>query len=487
MTLRGTSTAPRVAARPDASPAAVAAATRGVRSGRGGPRLARDLGWAMTAVAANTAGVFAANLLVARLLAPSAVGAYFLAVTLVTLMALAARLGLEQVTVRAVAERLAAGDVRRLRGALTGLLRSVGVASVLVGATFLTPAGPVIVQALGAPALTGVTPIIGAWLVLEALRYHQGEALRGFRDHRAFTLAGEPFKNVTLAGALALVAVVGLGVRLEHVVMLSAVITGVSLALTTRAVRARTRPLPPAPADRPLSVLRAGLPLLLTNVGAQVLNRADVLVLGVLAAQTTVAVYGAAARVAILLSLPILVINRVVGPVISEALAQGDRDRVQAVLRIGGVANLLLSLPLYAVLLGAPDRLLGVLFGEFYAQGALALRVLAAGRLADALTGTTDVLLTMCRRERTVMIVSAAAAVVAVAGPLLQGSATPVSVAAWFAAATAGRHLVLCGLAYRHERLWTVPWVPPRTAAASALRAVARLRRRVRRELRRTG
>src|SRR5262249_53653192 len=94
------------------------------------PRVLSGLGW-------STAGRFAAlpagavaNVLVARALPPSDVGAYFVIVNLVSILALVSMLGLNQAVVRGVSEAMTRGRPAAAGGVVRTALRFTAIVSV---------------------------------------------------------------------------------------------------------------------------------------------------------------------------------------------------------------------------------------------------------------------------------------------------------------------------------------------------------------------
>ncbi len=113
----------------------------------------------------------------------------------------------------------------------------------------------------------------------------------------------------------------------------------------------------------------------------------DTVMLGALAGAAEVGIYNAAMPLAQLISFALAPLGAVYLPAMSRLHAQGKYADVRASYQRFTRWLGLLTLPAAAVMVVYPEATLGILFGADYVAGATALRILAAGFLANNLAG----------------------------------------------------------------------------------------------------
>src|SRR5262249_4619362 len=151
----------------------------------------------------------AANILVARALPPTDVGAYFVIVNLVSILALLSMLGLNQAVVRAVSEAMTRGRPAAAAGVVRSSLRITAAVSIALGIVSLLAGHTIGHQVFGSAAIAGATGWIALFIPLTAVRLLVPEEFRGFNDIKWATILGDAATNVTLAIALAAIVVGG--------------------------------------------------------------------------------------------------------------------------------------------------------------------------------------------------------------------------------------------------------------------------------------
>jgi O-antigen/teichoic acid export membrane protein len=112
--------------------------------------------------------------------------------------------------------------------------------------------------------------------------------------------------------------------------------------------------------------------------------------------------------------------DQVLAPVAAELHAAHRRDELAAAATMSARWGLVLAAPLALVFFVFPELVLS-LFGAHDGAVAVALALLAVGRLVDTATGPTSIVLAMVGRPRLVLLDAAAGVVVAAAGAALLG------------------------------------------------------------------
>jgi O-antigen/teichoic acid export membrane protein len=368
----------------------------------------------------------ASNALLARLLSPHELGVYFIASSIVLFGSQLGALGLERVAVRFVAESLGLEEFAVTRRIIS-LVFKLGVLSSLCAALLYLGLGQVLGRTVfSSPELAAVTGLIAGWLALMALSRLFIETFRGFQEFLVASLLDGAIPGVLLCTCLGLLwSLDRRASSLSTVVALTIACVLASIIFATWRLYGKTRRLPqqtvqPNKEQFRLSigsVLRVALPLWVTNlIVFATLEQAypHLWILGAYRQPSEVALYGAAMKLMLIVSMPSIIVSSVLAPLIAEMYAQGRREKLESVLR---TTTALVAVPAFLVtlafaLFGGP--VLGLIFGSEYRAGALILTLLSVGQLGIVLAGPCVTTLMMTGHQTRMMLVASASAVVAV-------------------------------------------------------------------------
>ncbi len=423
-------------------------------------RLAAGGAWALGGRVLLALTGLATNALLARLLSPQDLGVFFLAFSVVSFCSVLSSLGLEITVVRFVAESLGLELPGRARRVVNKVIVLGAFGAATVGGAYLLVGTPLVARLFDSPTLAAVGGLIAGWTMVSAFQNIIAETFRGFNDIRLasiFSRSASGFGSL-LAGILLTLGLAALwvfdGSTNLATVMILAVGSGLSSTLLAGwLLRSRVRNLPSgSPTGAGQSgeisfrrVLSVTWPLLVNNLALIVLTQADLWIVGAFRSQEEVAVYGAAVRLVALVVTPLLVVNAVVSPLISERYARGRISELQRVLRVtaalAGIPALLALLCF--IFLGGP--ILGLVFGDYYRSGALVLAALSLGQIVSVWTGSCGVTMALTGHQLPMMAITiATSSITIVAGLLLVNQYGVVGVA--FASAA--------GLALQNLSLW---------------------------------
>lgn len=384
-------------------------------------RLLSGGAWALGGKVAAACTMLAVNALLARLLSPQELGVYFLAFSLVSLGAMVGSGGLSLAVIRFVAESIGLEQFGRTRRVicivlLLGLLGALGV-----GAAYLLFGEVLGANLFHAPALVAVTGLVAGWMVVMTLQNLLAETFRGFHDIRLASIfgglvTGGLVTGTLVSGSLGALWFVQGHATLGTVLLLS---VGSGLASTLLAgwfLRRKVRSLPSGSGRVEVKeVLNVSWPLLAAGLTFYVLTQVDIWVLGAFRTQEEVAIYGATVRLVALLSMPLLIVNAVVPPLIAEMHARGEVRELERTLRTIATAASILALPVFIGFILAGGPILGLVYGDYYRQGATVLVVLSMGQLATFWSGACGHVLTMTGHHHPAMAITALSSLVAVA------------------------------------------------------------------------
>ena len=381
----------------DALIPAVNEEVEGIRHGR----LAAQTGGVLAAQAGNLALRYVGAICLARAVGVSLYGSFTLGVTIVTVLGIVASLGVSPGALPFLARARRAGD--------HGGLRAVARATWVLVASCALPLG-LLVFLLGPwigeaffhdSELAALLVPLAGFIVLASLCRATTGLVQGLFGAHVQALV-EPLLVVA-------VTVLGLacswwldgGVAGAVLATLAGPLAGLAagLVLVRRAVPGVLSARPGAESLPLTGLLRESWPLMGVACFAFVLTWMDVLLMGVFRSPEEVGVYGACARLAIVVQL----LHEGAGPVFMERLATHFVAREQQAVRhlYHTTARWCAwsGASLAAVLILWRGELLS-LFGEGFAEGAPLLVVLVLGRLATASTGMCGRMMAVTGRAR---------------------------------------------------------------------------------------
>lgn len=384
-------------------------------------KLASDSGWALGGRVLTVAIGFGTSALLARLLRPSDFGLYVLLTSLSGALSAIAQFGLPATGTRLIAEAMATGLQGRARATARRVLALSGGIAAGIALIGISPPGRALLGTLfdvpGLREAIGLTMLV---TLLATFQYDLGELFRGLSRILPATVHGG-----LLASALTFAVFVALRVNLgrvslETVLWWTVASMGVACLVSGGMLHVRLRTLRGPGTAGAAELLRLSSPLFVYGVMALVVAQVDVWAIGAIR-PADLAVYGAAARLVLLVSIPLLIVNAVVPPVIAALYARGEHQRLEHIVR---VAATLSGIPAFGVLavfvlLGRP--VMQIVYGDFYGAGAVPLAVLSVGAAFAVATGSCGMVLIMTGYQRVVMVTSFVAGIVTIAAVFVGG------------------------------------------------------------------
>lgn len=375
-----------------------------------------------------SAGLVSSALL-ARLLSPQDLGVYFLAYSIVTLGTSLGALGLTGTVVRFVAEGMARNHFGRVRCAIAVVLGAGTLGALGVGTTYLLYGDDLAETVFDAPALAAIGGLVAGWIMVGTLQGLLAEIFRGFHDIRLATLLGSQTSGTVTGVATIILLTVSLSLlwffegqaTLATVVLLAICSGAVNTLLAGWLLHRKMAALPRQPPDKGQNtnfkqvlgeVLAVTWPILITNLVMFARINGDIWVLGSFLSQEEVAVYGAANRLVSVVTMPLIMINAIVPPLIAEMYAQGKRDELQRTLRALATVT---AIPGFLASIGCivfASPILGLVYGNYYREGAMVLIILSVALCTSLWTGSSGHVLMMTGYQKTQMIITIACGIV---------------------------------------------------------------------------
>jgi O-antigen/teichoic acid export membrane protein len=346
----------------------------------------------------GSAIAFTFNVVVARLLGAEGAGLYFLALSISTIGAVIGSVGLNNSLLRFVATYATHKDWGNVKA-----VHALGMRIAIAASGGLSVAGFIL-----APWLSDALfhkPLLAEplrWMSLSILPFAllnlHAQSLKGLkhlRDAMMIQGIGVPFVSLALIWPLANFA--GLkGVVWAY--LAATVLLGLLGHWAWHRALASHNELPAPYSLRELWVSCKSL-LIVSLAGEAILPFAPILLLGIWASSEEVGVFGAANRVAMLVSFLLVTVNNVTAPKFAELYAKGDMNALMQTAQRSAMMVTLLASPIFLLLMFGGHWVMA-LYGSGFEKGALILSIMAAGQMVNLMTGSVGYLLMMTGHER---------------------------------------------------------------------------------------
>lgn len=353
----------------------------------------------------------------ARWLGPAEFGAYSFVIATIGLLLLPARLGLPELLTRDLAASRGSDNIMPIVATVTkGYLLVSAAALAIIGI------GQAVLHFLPSTPLSELMKV-GLWLILpNALFEVTIGILRGLGRTFAFQFYGTLLLTlVTLAiGATTMIvadrykAPIAVEARFLALCILLAI---AAFHLWSIIRQYRVKDAPPAPSSAAL--LRTGFAFMLNAMLYMALMRIDIVVLGLIANETSVGLYRVAVEGGLLVAFAYGAVITVLGPEYArlhagqnmEDLQKLSRQAARLIMLIGGVAAVIMILFSHPIIL--------IVFGEAYTPASTALSVLAAGHFITFFFGDPIHLLNMTGHHNRITAIVAIGLAISIAACLV--------------------------------------------------------------------
>ena len=341
--------------------------------------------------------VFLFGVYLARLLGAADSGLFYLALAVVTVPAVVARVGLDGSVVRFVAAHLARDEPDAAGAVYRRAVLIVAVVAALIAVTLAASADWLANSVFAKPELGDALGEM-AWLLLPlALLMLHGQFLQA--DKRIAAAV------IVQTGMVPLLCIAGFSLAggdwsLSAAARLYAAAGGITLLLGAAWLHA-TRPYRLTGArDYDFAPLAASARSLAVSdlINKVIQPWAPIIFLGFWGTAAEIGLFGAANRLAALTAFAAMPVNRTLAPKMAALWAENDRP---AFFRVANQATLLMlaiAIPIGIVILVVPGNLMA-LFGDEFVAAASLLVIMALAQLVNALTGPVRSMLIMTGHE----------------------------------------------------------------------------------------
>lgn len=331
---------------------------------------------------------FVATFFIAKKLGAVESGYYFLAFSVISILAAVCRLGMDNTVIRFI------GGRGNETGVMEKALLACGLFSILVSFVLYFSSSALSERVFAKPELVPVFRSISVGVLGLALFSLAANALQALHRVTASIFVLNICVNLILIASV----LTGAAERAEQLARvysfgtLANVIVGVALFYCLK---------PKGSGDiiQWKVIWASCIPLWAVTIMSQLVQWSGQFIAGAYVSSELVAQLAVAQRTAMLASFVLIAVNLVVAPRFAALHRQGDMAGLESLAILSVKLIGVLALPVIGVMLIFPSWLMG-LFGEGFAEGSQLLQIFAVGQFINAITGSVGYLLMMSGHER---------------------------------------------------------------------------------------
>lgn len=417
--------------------------------------------WAVFVRSFTALSNFAISMIIARLLDPDQVGIYFLMVSFVSVAVSFSLLGLDVAIVKIIAKSVALeerGVIRQaiLKSRKISLVSSFVVALILyfIGLEFLA------VHVFKSGAIYDHRVLIATWLILWSLASLNAEFFRGFKQFHLAVLFKRLAANAIILVISSIVFITGIEIELSHYLNIVLLAWFLSVLISSFLLQRLFLKNEENEHVGIKYLLTLSMPLWFTSWIGLALPQMDLWIVAVYEPPELVALYGMAMRLIVIVTMPLLIIQSVVPPLIAETYSKGEYKDLSKGLQTVTALVFIPGFALCIVYLFAGDFILELVYGSFYVDAFLVLKILTIGAIFRLFAASSQSLLTMTGFGKTAMTISIVSGLTMVFGAIYAGKLYGMKgVAVAAAVALALDNLLNLLFARFHTGIWVYPMV----------------------------
>ena len=146
-------------------------------------------------------------------------------------------------------------------------------------------------------------------------------------------------------------------------------------------------------------LLKISIPMMITNSLLHLLQYSDIIILGIFTNDSNIGIYNIAYKVAMLTSLSLFAVNSIAAPKISELYHSNKMQEFKQTISFSSKITFFASLPIVIIFLFFPEQIL-IFFGNEYVKGKWVLIILSLGQFVNCIAGPAGYILQMTGKEK---------------------------------------------------------------------------------------
>lgn len=140
--------------------------------------------------------------------------------------------------------------------------------------------------------------------------------------------------------------------------------------------------------------IKTSFSMMLSSSFMQLINRLDIIAIGIFISPTATGVYAIALRLSRLINIGLQITNESSAHLFKPLFSRGERDKLQRIVFTTAKITLITTIPIIAVLMLFPTFILSQ-YGDDFASGRPLLQILLIGQIINAISGPNGLLLNM--------------------------------------------------------------------------------------------
>jgi len=306
-------------------------------------------------------------------------------------------MGLSQTAVRLIAESLAKDTPGRARAVIFKVLQIGSMSALLAASLIYFGGGEWFSREIFKSApMMAVVGLIALWVFIQTIQRLFGEIFRGLHDLRLASI----FRGV-VTSIVTVILLLWLWTNHEHnelhdvlsvsviAYLVSALIAGALLIRKLSGLRGEGQ-------ISSSEIFVITWPLMIASIANAMMMRGDIWAAGIYLSDAEVAVYGSAARLVVVMSLPLTIASAILAPTISRLYTRGEKERLEYVMRAVATTAAIPVLLIFMLFIFFGEQLLLIIYTDpVFKNGWGVLVILGIGQIVNLWTGACTQLLIM--------------------------------------------------------------------------------------------
>ena len=333
-------------------------------------------------------------------------GVYSLSFTLLSLVVVASRLGLDEALVKILSDLISKNKTGQAKDAYDKSVRLISIVSILLSIVVYQSAD-YIAAWFGNEMLIGSIKIVAYAITPYALIKVNADSLRGMKKMRAFSYL--QVGSLLLFMSIFLLIGIFFFEFTNDLPFYALLVASLIMFFWSKSLIGKNFIVNEKGFDNYERLMKISLPMMLTSSMFLVLNWTDNLFLGRFLSEDQVGIYFIAFKFGLIISLSLFAVNSIAAPKFSELSSAIDTSKLRKLAKQSVKLNLWSAIPVFVLLIFSAEWLLS-LYGSSFVVAKRCVYILAFGQLYNALSGSVLNFLNMTGHEKLVskIIVSAA-------------------------------------------------------------------------------
>lgn len=370
--------------------------------------------WALIGKVITAVLGFAVNIVLARVLSPSDLGIFFLLQTIVTISVTIIVMGFDKGVIRFISAEIAKGKEYNVPYIIKKIFLVIFGSFVLWAVIFLLIIGKFLDNILKTTLITGLEWFIVIYVLIAIYQRIVNQSFVGMQRIDYATIFGGSIRGGLMYSGVFLVLMSVLALFQRHiglellfvVIIFSVLISFLSGYYHLLKELKNSTQQKVEDYFRIKQSLIAVLPMLLSDLIVLLMYRSDVWIIGMFSTKENVALYGAAAKLVVLVNSSLIIANTVLPPIISELFTKNNLTLLESVLRKTATVTAIPAFIALLLFMTIPGKLLSMIYGTFYSQAAIVLLILSIGQFFNVWAGSCQFTLFMTNNQKYNLIVN---------------------------------------------------------------------------------